>query len=381
VENMVDKLCGGKKNAQGQLFRQGKWNQLVNSLTYEEFDNRWNEIVARWTTRNRRVVRYLAGTWLPHKEKFVRAWTNDCMHYGNITTSRVESQHSSFKYYLGSGNNSFDTLFKKAHAQMTNQQARIRQALQESMSSIPRTSRIRAFEPLYRAVSIHALQIMSMEWNRMLELGDYVFDRCGCVLQHTHGLPCACFMFLTVRSTGLIHRNDVHIFWRTLKYAEAGEPDEEVRHANAYDKDYFQGLVDEVLKADPAVIRRMSQVLEAELHPDGTNIPEPQGSPPRKGRPSTSRTLRRNKSAFEYSRSSSGGRGSRSSSRGKSSGRSSGRSTGRSTQASAGIDFSFNLSGKYYFLQTVFIHVVFYFSLIDLNDNNIIFYRWWCSRA
>ena len=89
VQNMVDKLCGGKRNQQEQIFRQ---------------------------TRNIRVVRYLAGTWIPHKEKFVRAWTNDCLHMGNQTTSRVESQHSSFKYYLGSGNSSFDTLLKRAHA-------------------------------------------------------------------------------------------------------------------------------------------------------------------------------------------------------------------------------------------------------------------------
>lgn len=54
---------------------------------------------------------------------------------------------------------------KKAHAPMINQQARIRQALQESMSSIAQTSRLRPFEPLYRAVFVHALQIMSVEWN------------------------------------------------------------------------------------------------------------------------------------------------------------------------------------------------------------------------
>ena len=89
------------------------------------------------------------------------------------------------------------------------------------------------------------------------------------------------------------------------------------------------------------MLRRLSQVLEYELHPDGADIPEPYASPPRKGRPSTSKNLRRNKSVFEYSRSSSRGRGSRSSSRE----RSSGRSSGRETQSSVGIKFSFNLSG------------------------------------
>ncbi|XP_057543385.1 protein FAR1-RELATED SEQUENCE 2-like [Amaranthus tricolor] len=55
VENMVDKLCGGKKNQQGQLFRQTKWNPLVNSMTIADFENRWEGIVSTWSTRNRRV--------------------------------------------------------------------------------------------------------------------------------------------------------------------------------------------------------------------------------------------------------------------------------------------------------------------------------------
>ena len=40
-----------------------------------------------------------------------------------------------------------------------------------------------------------------------------------------------------------------------------------------------------MLKADPAVLRRISQILEDELYPDGTEILEPHASPPRKGRP------------------------------------------------------------------------------------------------
>ncbi|XP_057544563.1 protein FAR-RED ELONGATED HYPOCOTYL 3-like [Amaranthus tricolor] len=203
VENMVDKLCGGKKNQQGQVFRKSRWNPLVESSTIEEYEDKWQVIVSTWSLRNKKVVRYLTGTWIPLREKFVRAWTNDCLHLGNRTTSRVESQHSSFKYYLGSGNSSFDTLFKRAHAQITNQQATIRQALQDSMSSVQRSMRQHYFRPLYRHISLYALEQLQLEYNRMLE------------------------------------------------------------------------LVDEVLKSDPAVVRRMSQLLEYELHPDGAEIPEP----------------------------------------------------------------------------------------------------------
>ena len=79
-------------------------------------------------------------------------------------------------------------------------------------------------------------------------------------------------------------------------YTEVGvDTNEGVRHANADEKEYFQSLVDEVLKADPTVVRHLSQVLEDELHPDGADIPEPYASPPRKGRATTSKNLRRNK--------------------------------------------------------------------------------------
>ena len=118
--------------------------------------------------------------------------------------------------------------------------------------------------------------------------------------------PVLVYFYFSIRSQGSLYLDDIHLFWRTLTYIEVeANTNEGVRHANIDDKEYFQLLVDEVLKADPAIVRRMSQVLEDELHPDGIDIPEPLASPPRKGRPTTSKTLRRHKSAFEYNRSSS----------------------------------------------------------------------------
>ncbi|XP_057515127.1 uncharacterized protein LOC130796755 isoform X2 [Amaranthus tricolor] len=210
------------------------------------------------------------------------------------------------------------------------------------MNSVARSLQQHFFRPLYRHVSIYALEQLWLEHNRMLDLGDFVLNKCGCVLQRTHGLSCAYYLYMSIGSQGALYLNDIHPFWSTLTYTKVrDDTNEGVRYANADDKEYFQFLVDEVLKYDPAVVRRLSQVLEYELHSNGADIPEPYASPPRKGRRTTSKTLRRNKSAFEYSRSSSGGRGSRSSSRG----RSSGRSSGRETQSSVGIKFSFNLSG------------------------------------
>ncbi|XP_057532896.1 protein FAR1-RELATED SEQUENCE 11-like [Amaranthus tricolor] len=223
VENMVDKFCGGKKNQQGQVFRKSRWNPLVESSTIGEFERG-----KRSSVRGRLGTKRLFGIWLEHgfhleRNLCVRAWTNDCFHLGNQITSRVEIQHSSFKYYLGSSNCSFDTLFKRAHAQITNQQVRIQQALQESMTSVARSMRQHFFRPLYRHVSIYALEHLQLEYNRMLELGDFVFNKCGCVLQQNHGLPCACYLDMSIGSHGVLYLDDIHQFWSTLRYTELGD--------------------------------------------------------------------------------------------------------------------------------------------------------------
>ena len=100
----------------------------------------------------------------------------------------------------------------------------------------------------------------------MLNLGSFVFQKCGCTIQKTHGLSCACYCYLSIRSNGALYLDDIHPFWKTLKYLEPEEDaNEEVRHANADDKEYFQSLVHEVLKVDLSVVWRVSQVLEQEL--------------------------------------------------------------------------------------------------------------------
>lgn len=87
----------------------------------------------------------------------------------NHTTGRIESQHSLFKYNLGSGNSSFDTLFKRVHAQITIQQSKIQQARQKSTNIILRSLHYQWVPPLYRHVSIHVLELLMLEHNRMID--------------------------------------------------------------------------------------------------------------------------------------------------------------------------------------------------------------------
>ena len=78
----------GKKNAWDYVME--AWGSLVDCPSEQEFDNflmKFEIVCSPWPM----FVDYVKQTWLiPHKERFVKAWTNKVMHLGNTTTNRYE---------------------------------------------------------------------------------------------------------------------------------------------------------------------------------------------------------------------------------------------------------------------------------------------------
>ena len=86
VQLMATKLMGGIKGY-GINFSRRPWKTLINSLTVEEYDTNYKQIM--WDYQScPLLLTYLNDTWLIHKEKFVRAWTDHVFHLGNRTTNR-----------------------------------------------------------------------------------------------------------------------------------------------------------------------------------------------------------------------------------------------------------------------------------------------------
>lgn len=40
------------------------------------------------------MLTYVTRTWLPRKERFVKAWTKQHLHFGNVVASKAEGAHS-----------------------------------------------------------------------------------------------------------------------------------------------------------------------------------------------------------------------------------------------------------------------------------------------
>ncbi|XP_008221395.1 PREDICTED: uncharacterized protein LOC103321373 [Prunus mume] len=77
------------------------WADLIKSPNESSFDKAWDHFENEYK-ENAAVLNYIRGTWLPLKEKFVSAWTDEVAHLGNRATSRAEDelykQHEAAKY-------------------------------------------------------------------------------------------------------------------------------------------------------------------------------------------------------------------------------------------------------------------------------------------
>jgi len=73
---------------------------LSHSLSIDEFDDKWAEMVHEYESCAARALEYVTSQWFPHKESWAVAWTVDFKHYGHVTSNRVESVHAALKATL-----------------------------------------------------------------------------------------------------------------------------------------------------------------------------------------------------------------------------------------------------------------------------------------
>ncbi|XP_021750033.1 uncharacterized protein LOC110715731 [Chenopodium quinoa] len=199
----------------GASFKNGKWKRIMDAATEADYNADVDTMKARWESYPA-MISYVERTWLCHKMKFVTFWTNQVLHLGNTSTCRVESQNSAVKMWFESSTGSLDTIWARVHYHIGNQIIAIRNGLEASRSKISEKYRQLPLLRINGKVSQHCLKVLDDETRRMRELSYQVYERCGCAMRVTHGLPCACQIHDSlVAQTGLYIRK-IHPFWKTL---------------------------------------------------------------------------------------------------------------------------------------------------------------------
>jgi hypothetical protein len=74
------------------------WKQVYFAKTKREVDLKWKTLLK--PEGQIKLKKYLESKWMSVKDQFCYAWTDDCLHFGHQSTSRVESAHYALKVYI-----------------------------------------------------------------------------------------------------------------------------------------------------------------------------------------------------------------------------------------------------------------------------------------
>ncbi|KAL5134458.1 Protein FAR1-RELATED SEQUENCE 5 [Glycine soja] len=201
------------------------WGNLVDCPSEQEFPEhlqRFQVVCSLWPM----FIDYVCETWIvPHKEKFILAWTNKVMHLGNTTTNRVESAHWSLKRILQNSVGDLCSVWDAMNNMLTLQHTKIRASFETSTYVVGHVFKKTLYKRLLGMVSRYVLNEISVEFERVRHLKDNVSSY-GCVLRTTLGLPCACE--LQRYEGGSIPLDAVHMYWRRLNFSDQGLCEAEV---------------------------------------------------------------------------------------------------------------------------------------------------------
>ncbi|KAK1364239.1 hypothetical protein POM88_039800 [Heracleum sosnowskyi] len=274
----------------------GNWNMIVHAETevsYEENVQHFQKIYAG----HQELLKYVQTTWLIHARKFVHAYTNKVLHFGNRTTNRVESAHNSLKRFLKTSTGNLDTVWSMVHSLLELQENEIKASFVGSANKDLHIMILHLLTPLTGKVSHMAIKKIMKKYSRHGVNTDP--KTCGCYLRTSHGLPCANEMRLLDEEGRGIDLNDVHIFWRTL-HMEGATYNSDDRHTQFQDDDeilwhYFNIM----MKQSPEAKKMYISQLEKLIHLEALKLEEPFSDRKSKGRPNRSST-KRDPSYFEH---------------------------------------------------------------------------------
>ncbi|XP_012833608.1 PREDICTED: uncharacterized protein LOC105954483 [Erythranthe guttata] len=209
VEANATKFLGNKNH--GVFFRRTVWEKLVNSETEEEYGFNYSEMVSLYGEYPK-LITYVNHTWLIYKERFVKYWTNNILHFGNTTTNRVKSAHRASKSWLQTWTGAIDTVQNQLDAQVHLQVNELKVKNERSRTVRMYGTSYPCFGALICNVSHNALDLLDEELEKLQQNP----DRCNCYLSRTHGLPCACQIAVKIAEGDTYYPQQIHPFWRTL---------------------------------------------------------------------------------------------------------------------------------------------------------------------
>ncbi|PWA56893.1 hypothetical protein CTI12_AA414210 [Artemisia annua] len=163
------------------------WNNVVYSTTHATFKENWDEFELTYKGKGD-AIEYIKDTWFSCKEKFVSAWTEKYLHFGNRASSRAEGAHAKLKLYLQACTGGFREVKQKISHAVEHEFKEIKVKLASERIQVPHDCNIPFFREVLSHVSKFALKEIYKQYEKVKE---GTINPCTGHYTATMGLPCA----------------------------------------------------------------------------------------------------------------------------------------------------------------------------------------------
>ena len=203
-------LAKGKKELETQeAFEsfQMAWRTVVGSTTESEYDKQKESLEKEYPT----LFTYVDETWLPFKEKFVRAWTDKVLHLGHLVTSRIEGKHAVLKSWIGTSSGDLRDVYQKVILAIEDQQRTVNQQLAVEKTRTILSLNSDLWAKVHRKISLHALRKAGDQFKMRHHTSE---DKpCSGVFSATLGIPCVHKIQSLIATEKALDKSDFHWMW------------------------------------------------------------------------------------------------------------------------------------------------------------------------
>ena len=148
------------------IFMSG-WNNVVYSTTEAFFEENQREFELVYKEQ-KDALEYIKNICFPWKEKFVTAWIDKHLHFGNRSSSRAEGAHAKLKLYLQVSTRGFHEVKEKISLEVEHEFNEIRVKLpSERIFKFITVAICRLFRELHSHVSHFALKEIYKQYGKI----------------------------------------------------------------------------------------------------------------------------------------------------------------------------------------------------------------------
>ena len=145
------------------------WNDVVEVPTEELFYSRLCNLETKFNTSAKEVVTHLYNHWLPNKEHFVHAWTDKCLHLGELASSRSEGGHFTIKSWIKMSTSDLQVVVDRIELALEQQYCDVYQTLASERQSTYHIYNTKLYSQLVRKVSKYALALVHEQYNLAIQ--------------------------------------------------------------------------------------------------------------------------------------------------------------------------------------------------------------------